>query len=586
MFFAGLHNKYSRFLLTALIAYSAAHFSAPQTEAKTIVQNKSNLGIIKGIVRDDSGQAIADAYVSIFRVGTTKLLKQVRSAADGSFLAKIIPGTYTVLAVAEGFNATTVREVEVSRAGEINYGFNLVRSGAGNTLPEKRLDRNSVKWRLRSAQNQRSIYQHQDGKAPIVEDQSAAETDSTGEAAAAADSQAEIKSRRSQAIVETYFANNNNGSFTALNFATLVPLNENTEVVFAGQTGSKNAPQRFETGLKTRLNDRHQLNLKTSVGSFGKIKSADREETLGQLSFQALDEFTVKNGVILVVGFDYSRFVGAGDDFSLSPRFGLQFDANAKTRFRTAYTEKTEEKDWTHAAELENTSIAFTEPQAIEDFTLVNGKPRLNKSRRLEFGVERVLDNRSSVEANVFFDATPGRGVGFLSLPFQSLGNDDLTHLTGTQQGAAQGLRVVYSRRLSNILSASAGYSFGSGQKISETAISNPSELFENGIFQSFYGQINASLKTGTNVKTIYRLSPEATVFAIDPFQGRLAIYDPGLSIFVTQTLPNLGLPIRAEAIVDAKNLFDFQTNVSNSEGSLRLNSQHRTLRGGILVRF
>ena len=36
----------------------------------------------------------------------------------------------------------------------------------------------------------------------------------------------------------------------------------------------------------------------------------------------------------------------------------------------------------------------------------------MNKSSRFEFGIERVLDNRSSIEANVFFDTTVGRGVG------------------------------------------------------------------------------------------------------------------------------------------------------------------------------
>jgi hypothetical protein len=65
-----------------------------------------------------------------------------------------------------------------------------------------------------------------------------------------------------------------------------------------------------------------------------------------------------------------------------------------------------------------------------------------------------------------------------------------------------------------------------------------------------------------------------------------MAIYDPSLSIMVTQSLPNLGLPIRAQAILDARNLFDYQTGVNGEEGSLRLNSQKRILRGGILVRF
>jgi len=110
--------------------------------------------------------------------------------------------------------------------------------------------------------------------------------------------------------------------------------------------------------------------------------------------------------------------------------------------------------------------------------------------------------------------------------------------------------------------------------------------LFENDVFQSFFGQFEADLKTGTNVKTVFRLSPQATVFAIDPFQGRLAIYDPSLSVLVTQSLPNLGLPFHAEAVVDARNLFDFQTGVVGDDGSLRLNAHRRALRGSILVRF
>jgi hypothetical protein len=54
----------------------------------------------------------------------------------------------------------------------------------------------------------------------------------------------------------------------------------------------------------------------------------------------------------------------------------------------------------------------------------------------------------------------------------------------------------------------------------------------------------------------------------------------------VTQSLPNLGLPFRAQAVVDARNLFDFQTGAASEEGSLRLSSQGRALRGSILVRF
>jgi hypothetical protein len=210
----------------------------------------------------------------------------------------------------------------------------------------------------------------------------------------------------------------------------------------------------------------------------------------------------------------------------------------------------------------------------------------MNKSRRLEFGIERILDNSSSIEANVFFDSTLGRGVGLNSFSFDTLGGDGFSAFVANQQGKSSGVRVVYSRRINGILSTSAGYSFGSGQKLSKSAITDPANVFEGDFFQSFFAQLAADLKTGTNVKTIFRFSPQATVFAIDPFKGRLAIYDPGLSVMVTQSLPTFGLPVRAQAMVDARNIFDFQSGVFGDEGSLKLNAQRAMLRGGIQVRF
>ena len=581
VFSMGFTVKTQQFLQPVLLLLTvvAVFIAAPAARAEVVIEKTGNLGIIKGIVRDEAGGPIADASVAIFRSGTSKLLKQVTSASDGSFLAKILPGTYTVLAVAQGFNPVTLFGVEVGRAAELNYGFKLERAGSGNTLPEKRLDRNSSKWRIRAAQIQRSIYQNREGNTPI-------DTDST--ASVQTDDKEEGSSeKKGQTVVETYFAGSEGGNYAGLNFATLIPVGDDTDLVVAGQTGKgRNAPQRIETGLKVRPNSVHQLSFNTSAGRLGNVLIGDHEKALGQVSFQALDEWKFREGVILVFGVDYSRFVGAGTDSSMSPRLGLQFDVNSKTRVRTAFTTQTEERSWARAIDLEGQSVAFSEPVAVQDLVLISGKPQMNKSRRLEFGVERVLDNRSSIEANVFFDTTVGRGVGLNSLSFDTLGGDVFGTFVGNQQGNARGLRVVYTRRLAGPFTTSAGYAFGNGQKLWRAAISDPAKVFENDLFQSFFGQLEADLKTGTSVRTIFRLSPQATVFAIDPFKGRLAIYDPGLSVFITQNLPNLGLPFRAEAIIDARNIFDFQSGISGDEGSLKLSAQRRMLRGGIQVRF
>ncbi|MGI8641333.1 MAG: carboxypeptidase regulatory-like domain-containing protein [Pyrinomonadaceae bacterium] len=572
-------------ILIVLSAFFAAFAFTSETQAKVVIEKSGSIGVIKGIVRDDTGSPIADATIAIFRAGTSNLLKQVQSATDGSFLAKIIPGTYTVLAVAEGFNPITLSEVEVNRSAELTYKFKLERSGSGNTLPEKRIDRNSSKWRIRAAQSGRSIYQNKEGD--VLIDETKVDENSVGESIEISDSEEDNTKQHGQTVVETYFASSDRGNYTGLNFARLQSLGKKSEIVFVGQTGtSEFAPQRFETNLKFRPNKNHQIRLNGAVTKFGRIEIEDKKKSLGQISFQALDEWNVRSGVIFVFGLDYSRLVGAGNDFSISPRFGLQYDVDSKTRFRTAYTTQTEEKTWQQAIELEDTQVLFREPVAVQDFVVENDKPQMNKSRRLEFGIERVLDNKSIVEANVFFDTTIGRGVGLTNISFNALSDNTFSEFVGNQQGKAQGIRVVYTRRLNGNFSTSAGYAFGNGQKLSENVIPNPADIFENDFFQSIIGQFDADLKTGTQIKTIFRLSPQAAVFAIDPFQGRLAIYDPSLSIMVTQSLPNWGLPLRAEAIIDARNLFDFQTNASSEEGTLQLNSQRRTLRGGILVRF
>lgn len=588
MLFPILPKNLTKLGFIALSVFSTFFISTAPALANITVERNAALGVIKGVVRDGDGNPIKDAVVAIFHVGTSNLLKQVRSGSDGSFLAKILPGTYTVLAVAEGFNSTTVSEVRINPSTEINYGFKLERAGSGNTLPEKRIDRNSSKWRVRAAQSRRSVYQATEGEIPVDENKVAEQTNAQQDVEAAvslSDEERETIKLQGQSVVETYFASSDEGSFQGFNFATLQPIGENTEIIIAAQTGTgKNAPTRIETTLKNRLNENHLIRLTGSFSKVGTIKETKKQ--LGQISFQALDEWQVRDGVILVLGFDYSRFVGAGNASALTPRLGIQFDADSKTRLHAAYTGQNEERTWMRAIELEDSAVFFREPLAAQSVAVEDAKPLINRSRRMEFGIERVLDNSSNIEATAFFDSVAGRGVGLLNLPVGVLNTDNFAPFTVEQQGRTQGARIVYHRRFGKVFSAAAGYAFGRGQKISSDGFLNSADVFENAFFQTFAGQVNADLKTGTQIKTIFRLSPQATIFAIDPFQGRLAIFDPSLSIIVTQPLPRLGLPIRAEAVLDARNILDYQSGANNEQGSLRLSSQGRSLRGGISVRF
>jgi hypothetical protein len=553
------------------------------------------LATVTGTVRDHRGLPLSGALIQIIREGA-KIVVEARTAADGSFSAKIPAGRYSLKAVAAGFSEVLFSSVTVSPSAEIAYRFNLAPLGAGRTYPEQRTDRDSAKWRLRSAQTQRSIFQANEGTdatVAAVESETATATDDDVSVVDAAADDGDKSSARPQGVVETYFAGSSSplgSGYQGLNFAVALPASESIDFIFAGQTGTGAAPQRFEAAARVRLNDRHRLGVRAAgakMQTFGAIADKFAQGNLGQMSVRAVDEWIVRDGFVVVLGMDYSRFFGAGNETSFTPRLAVQFDATARTTVKVSYANIPDSGDIQSVAAFESGSAVFQRP-TTQPVAYVGGRAVMARSRRFEIGLERELSDRSNVEATAFLDMTSGRGVGLLSMPVSAFSGDNASALirVANQEGSARGLRVVYSNRLNHVWNASAGYSFGRGQRLSSAGIRNPSELFDSGFFNTFAVQIAGDWSTGTHVQTVFRFSPEATVFAIDPFAGQLAVYDPSLSIQVTQDLPTFGLPLRAQAILDARNLLDVQTMTSNGETLLLVAPNGRSVRGGISVRF
>ncbi len=551
--------------------------------------NKGTLATITGSVNDTKGNPLAGALVVLVRDGAKKVMRETKTAADGTFSTTISPGRYGIKAIAAGFSEVVFSAVEVRASQELIYRFNLEPVGSGKTLPERRKDRDDVKWTLRSAQSRRSIFQAQEGDDKTVQ----GVLDAQEEEATAAENEPDNARGRTQGVFETYASTNSFAPpFAGLNFAVATQASEHVELIFAGQTGvGPSAPERFEVTGRFRPNDRHRIGITGAAARFTPpvwVKGNDNNSAaFGQVSLRAVDEWIVRDGIVILLGVDYSRFIGAGGAHAITPRVGLQFDANARTRLRAAYAPGGDEQSIQSVASFEDAEIVFSEP-ANRPTAFIDGRAVMERSHRLEFGIERVLDGKSSVEATAFYDTTSGRGVGLLSTPlsaFSGKAGESLVNVAN-QQGAARGMRLVYTRRLSRVWTASGGYSLGRGQRLSPNAFSNPAEIFTNGFFQSGALQLTAGFHTGTQVRTVLRFSPNATVFAIDPFAGRLGVYDPSLSIQVTQELPSFGLPVRAEAVLDARNLLDTQVSTDNGEVFTQIGTRGRSVRGGILVRF
>ena len=559
-------------------------------------------GVITGTVLDGRGQPLAGALVKVLRDGAGQIVSESKSAADGSFIARVAPGRYLLRALAEGFNPATFTAVEIGPSTELVYRFNLQPAGEGRTTAERRPDRDDPKFKLRSQHARRSIFHGVEGEDETVEaavaaieeaegDETAAALDEEGFAVGDGNDEERAARTRTQGFVETYFASSANprvGNYAGVNFALAAPVSREFEVIFAGQLGEF---ERLEATARFRPNARHRVSA-TVGGARLPLTPKGAEEfgsdKLGQFSVRAVDEWVVREGVVVVLGLDYSRFVGAGGADSFSPRVGFAFDADARTRFRAAYAPGADAAESIEGINFEEGAVLFKELPG-QALALVDGQAVMDRSSRLEFGVERVLGESSSVEATAFFDTVDNRGVGLFSAPLDALSDAGSAALIdiANQQGGARGLRVVYTHRVTQHLKASAGYAFGRGQQLSAEGLAGgPEQIFRGAFFQTAAAQLDADLLDGTNVRTVLRFSPRAAVFAIDPFAGRLAVYDPSLSILVTQELPTFGLPLRARATIDARNLLDVMTGIEDGENSVSLNVLRRTVRGGISVRF
>lgn len=571
--------------LLALISLSAAPIEAGSSG--------KSLATISGIVTDNKGTPLAGALVSLMREGAVKQsVKHTLTDRQGKFVAKVTPGRYGIKAIASGFNEVAFNAFDVKAAEEVIYKFNLVPVGYGNTLPERRRDRDDVKWTLRSAQTRRSIFQNNEGEDPTV----TAVTDAENATGMTASTQHAWMGRgyspRTHGVIESYVGSNGfASSYVGFNFAVSTPISDSVELIFSGQTGTDHAPERLEATTRFRVGDRHKIGVTASGARYeGPVwtpRPTEYADLAGQISLRAVDEWIVRDGIVIVMGLDYSRFIGAGGAHSFTPRFGVQFDANARTRVKAAFASGGDEDGIQSVATFEDEQVVFRR-QALRPVAFVDGQAVLERSHRLEFGIERVLDNSSNVEATAFFDTTSGRGVGLMSFPSSAFSGEagEMFATVANQQGSSRGVRVVYTRRLNRVWSASAAYAFGRGQRLSASGFATPAELFENGLFQTAALQLGAGFSSGTQVRTVFRFSPEATVFAIDPFAGRLGVYDPSLSIQVTQDLPSFGLPVRAEAILDARNLLDAQIASDNGEFMTFVGTSRRSVRGGISVRF
>jgi hypothetical protein len=536
-------------------------------------------GTFTGTVKDNTGAPLIGAVVTMVEGGsaasTASVLKEISTDKKGRFeLTGIAPGHYAVKVVAAGF-VQSRKVFDITPGSKVNLDFSLRRE---NRLVDNKAN-DDYEYKVRVAR--RNTMQI-DGKA------------GDGIDTIAADSTYVNRDKPDSKIVDHGFMQfytestpsetSLGGTAVGVNFAGTHAFSRDVQSLFFGQIGTDGRPVRFETTTSVQAGDNHKLELSAGFGQLATNGSRDSRDNLPlrQLAFRVTDAWRIKGPAILVFGFDYAHFNDANGTNVILPRIGFQFNANSTTKLVAELTPGSS-SEIDEVANFEGGQAVFSQPQVMQ---VVNHELIADRSRRMQFSVEHILNKNSSIEATVFYDTISGHGVGLLAIPVDS-SIESADPQVASQYGNARGTRVVYTRRFGKAVTGTLGYAFGQGQRLSADGLTNPAQMFQSDVFQVAVAKIDVDLHTGTKISTVLRFSPGDAVFAIDPFQGRMTSYDPSINVFVAQQLPNWSLlPGHWEATVTLLNLLDQQTEVENDINRLIIGRSQRTIRGGLAVRF
>ena len=574
------------------------------TSGGLAVEASPALAFVTGTVRDERGTPLAGATVAVLEPklgGKGKEVKSARTDWQGRFSAGVLPGTYSIRALAEGFFPKSTLLV-LNRSAKTIYDFQLKKD---NTLVQKRGDSDNYRWISLSAPGH-VLRLNEDDKEEVVD----LSNDEWQKSLLATQSSLHGMAQF-VAVTSSAPAGLPAPDFFGTNFAVSGSLGGNFEMAFIGQRGVGDlAPQRLAAVATVRPAAAHQVTAMIGygqVGLSGMRRAAPRLDRISpdrispdrisfdQISVSATDSWQVFRPLLLIYGFDYSRFVGSMNDRdSVLPRLAVQYSPSSSLRVNAAVTPGASERlNSPEGFNSENIQASFESAPAE---VAISGAPILDRSQRFEVGVERMFgEGDTSIEASVFYDLISGHGVGLLALPLEASPENQaafqqVVHQVTAMNGAARGVRVMVNRRLNGHMTASAGYSFGRGSRLGDAPVSQvtPAQLFKGGFFQVATAKLDLDFteQTGTRVSTVIRLSPSAVVFAIDPFAGRMSVYDPNINVYVTQELPSFGLPVRWEALVDVRNLLNQVLGAEDGGVQLASARARRMLRGGLAFRW
>jgi Carboxypeptidase regulatory-like domain len=241
---------------------------------------------------------------------------------------------------------------------------------------------------------------------------------------------------------------------------------------------------------------------------------------------------------------------------------------------------------------------------AFPRVTLVDNRPRLEKSDHAELSFNRKLAKSSEVEVAAYRDGFQDAAVTGLGKPDEwsalavsvlpNLSNDGVMLNAG--QYSSTGLRVAFTQRVGSHIVTALMYATGEaltvapGRTLDGDAAKRLTAALQPARSQIVAGKVSAQLPvTRTWVVASYGWVPQGSVTTVDPYgQANLEVL-PYLGFQLRQPLPAISfLPAHVEAIADFRNsLGEGYVKLARAgDEPLALTPTCRSFRGGFSVQF
>ncbi|MFI5115282.1 MAG: TonB-dependent receptor [Terriglobales bacterium] len=539
-------------------------------------------GSISGYVRNSAGVAQMGATVEL--LGTAGQSQVVYTDAKGFFtLSGLLPGSYDVRVSAPSFLPALREDVALAAGASkvLNITLNTLFE-AVRMLPALKRgndEDDSWKWTLRSNSN-RPILRFDDGS-PVIVESASDDKGTTGSLAFMA-------------------GGSSQGYGSAADLGTAFNVEHS---LFHTSTIGLEGNLGYGTGIPDGV----------VRASYRRPGNEGWTPTIALIVRRfATPDAVPHRGALEAVAITYSDGFSIGDllDFQFaSEGQNIQFLGHGATAFRPSavadwHLTSNTILEYRYATSEPNTRASKGFDSAPADLsetgprvTMVDGQPLLENAHHHEISLsQRAGDNKLQVA--YFRDRIKDPallGVGEVGWTTEDVLPDVYSGTFSFNGGAleAQGVRLVFQRRLSDTVTATFDYAYGGVLELEQPNLdwNVVRSSLQHGWRHSAALRLNGSVpRYKTRWIASYRwTSGDNTLTGVDVFNASAGQTDPFLNLFVRQPLPRMRfLPGNMEALVDLRNLLaQGYVPVMGPDGeTVYLMQSARSVRGGLAFTF